>query len=53
MEMGVDSATIIKADTKIGRSVKAVVLGEAYIERKTKCEQQTFVCVLGEKERSC
>ena len=50
VEIDFDSATIIKADTKIENTpVKAVVLGEAYIERKKGDKPQTFVCVLGEK----
>jgi hypothetical protein len=50
VEIDLDSATIIKADTKIEDTpVKAVVLGEAYIERKKGDKPQTFVCVLGEK----
>jgi hypothetical protein len=50
VEIDLDSATLIKADTKIESTpVKAVVLGEAYIERKKGDKPQTFVCVLGEK----
>ena len=50
VEIDLDSARIIKADTKIeSTTVKAVVLGDAYIERKKGDKPQTFVCVLGEK----
>ena len=50
VEIDLDSARIIKADTKIESTVvKAVVLGDAYIERKKGDKPQSFVCVLGEK----
>ncbi|MBV8850934.1 MAG: hypothetical protein JOZ16_15265 [Methylobacteriaceae bacterium] len=50
VEIDLDSATIIKADTKIESTpVKTVILGEAYIERKKGDKPQTFVCILGEK----
>jgi hypothetical protein len=52
VEVDLDSATLVKADTKIENTpVKAVVLGEAYIEREKGDKPQTFVCVLGEKRK--
>jgi hypothetical protein len=48
--LDLDSATVIKADTKIENTVvKRVVLGEAYIERKKSDKPQTFGCIVGEK----
>jgi len=50
VEIDLDSARLIKTDTKIESTpVKAVVLADAYIERKKGDKPQTFVCVLGEK----
>jgi hypothetical protein len=50
LTVDLDSATVIKADTKIENTVvKTVILGEAYIERKKSDKPQTFVCVVGDK----
>jgi hypothetical protein len=45
-----DSARIIKADTAIENvPIRAVVIGEAYVERTRSTKPQTLVCVIGDK----
>jgi hypothetical protein len=49
IEIDLDSAKIINADTNRGRSDQTVVIGEAYIERAKSAKPQTFVCIIGDK----
>jgi hypothetical protein len=45
-----DSAKIIKADTTIENvPIRAVVIGDAYVERAKTTKPQTLVCVIGDK----
>ena len=45
-----DAVTIAKADTKVEDTpVKAVIMGEAYLEKNRTEKPHRFVCLIGEK----
>ena len=45
-----DAVTIAKADTKVEDTpVKAVIMGEAYLEKNKTEKPHRFVCLIGEK----
>ena len=45
-----DSVRVIKMNSKIGDvDIKAMVLGEASIEKKTSSKAKSLICILGEK----
>ena len=45
-----DSVRVIKMNSKIGdMDIKAMVLGEASIEKKTSSKAKSLICILGEK----
>ncbi len=48
--LDMDSLTIAKADTKIEDvSIKTVIMGEAYLEKKEVGNAQHFLCLIGDK----
>jgi hypothetical protein len=48
--LDLDSLTLAKADTKIEDiKVKAILLGEAYLERDRSEKPHQLVCIIGEK----
>lgn len=50
VSLDLDSMQVIKINSSIEDvPVKAVVLGDAYIEKKKSDKAQTFVCIVGEK----
>jgi hypothetical protein len=50
VELDVDSLRVIKMNSKIGNvDIKAMVLGEASIEKKTTSKAKNLICILGEK----
>ncbi len=50
VSLDLDSMRVIKVNSKIEDvSLKAIVLGDAYIEKKKEGKAQTFVCLIGEK----
>ena len=50
VEMDLDSVRVIKMNSKIGDvDIKAMVLGEASIEKKTSSKAKNLICILGEK----
>jgi len=50
VEMDLDSVRVIKMNSKIGDvDIKAMVLGEASIERKQSSKAKNLICILGEK----
>ena len=45
-----DSLTIAKADTKIEETpVRAIIMGEAYLEKREVGNAQHFLCLIGDK----
>lgn len=50
VSLDLDSMRVIKVNSKIEDvPIKALVLGDAYIEKKRSDKAQTFVCIVGEK----
>ena len=50
VELDLDSVRVIKMNSKIGDvDIKAMVLGEASIEKKTSSKAKNLICILGEK----
>ena len=50
VELDLDSVRVIKMNSRIGDvAIKAMVLGEASIEKKTSSKAKNLICVLGEK----
>ena len=50
VELDLDSIRVIKMNSRIGDvAIKAMVLGEASIEKKTSSKAKNLICVLGEK----
>jgi hypothetical protein len=50
VELDLDSVRVIKMNSKIGGvDIKAMVLGDASIEKKTSSKAKNLICVLGEK----
>lgn len=50
VSLDLDSVRVIKINSKIEDvPVRAILLGDAYIERKKSDKAQTFVCLVGEK----
>lgn len=50
LSLDLDSMRVIKVNSKIEDvPVRAIVLGDAYIEKKKSDKAQTFVCVVGDK----
>ena len=50
VELDLDSVRVIKMNSKIGDvDIKAMVLGEASIEKKTSSKSRNLICILGEK----
>ena len=50
----VDGMTIAKANTKVEDTViRTIVMGDAYLEKGKKDTRRTFLCLIGEKARSC
>jgi hypothetical protein len=50
VELDLDSLRVIKMNSKIGDvNIKAMVLGEASIEKKTSSKAKNLICILGEK----
>lgn len=50
VSLDLDSMRVIKVNSKIEDvPIKALVLGDAYIEKKKSDKAQTFVCIVGEK----
>jgi hypothetical protein len=48
--LDLDSVRVIKMNSKIGDvDIKAVVLGEASIEKKTSSKTRNLICIVGEK----
>jgi hypothetical protein len=48
--LDVDGLTVATANTNIeGISVRTVIMGEAYLERKGTGKPQRFLCLIGEK----
>jgi hypothetical protein len=46
----VDGMTIAKANTKVeDTAIKAIVIGDAYLEKGKKDTRRTFLCLIGEK----
>ena len=46
----IDSVRLIKVNSKIGNiDIKAIVLGDANIEKKKSDKTQYFICIVGEK----
>lgn len=45
-----DATTIAKVDTKVeDTAVKAIIMGDAYLERKGQDKPYRFLCLIGEK----
>jgi hypothetical protein len=50
VSINLDTMRVIKVNSKIEDvPIKAIVLGDAYIEKKKSDKAQTFVCIVGEK----
>ena len=50
VEPDLDSVRVIKMNSKIGDvDIKAMVLGEVSIEKKTSSKAKNLICILGEK----
>jgi hypothetical protein len=50
VELDLDSVRVIKMNSKIGGvDIKAMVLGDASIEKKTSSKAKNLICILGEK----
>lgn len=50
VSLDLDSMRVVKVNSKIEDvPIKAVVLGDAYIEKKRTGKAQTFVCIVGDK----
>jgi hypothetical protein len=48
--LDMDSLTVAKANTKVENTpIRAIVLGEVYLERKEVGKAQHFLCLIGEK----
>jgi hypothetical protein len=50
VNLDLDSVRVVKVNSKIENVViKAIVIGEAYIEKQRTGKPQNFVCILGDK----
>jgi hypothetical protein len=50
LSLDLDSMRVIKVNSNIEDvAIKAIVLGDAYIEKKKSDKSQSFVCIVGEK----
>jgi hypothetical protein len=51
--LDVDAMTVAKANTKIEDTpIRTIVIGDAYLEKDKKDTRRTFLCLIGEKEKS-
>jgi hypothetical protein len=50
VNLDLDSVRVVKMNSKIENvEIKAIVLGEAYIEKQKSGKPQNFICILGDK----
>ena len=50
----IDGLAISKAETKVEDTpVKMVIMGDAYLQREKSDKPNRFVCLIGERARSC
>jgi hypothetical protein len=48
--LDMDSLTVAKANTKVeSTAIRAIIMGEVYLERKEVGKAQHFLCLIGEK----
>jgi hypothetical protein len=50
VNLDLDSVRVVKVNSKIENvEIRAIVIGEAYIEKQRTGKPQNFICILGEK----
>jgi hypothetical protein len=52
VNLDLDSVRVVKVNSKIENvEIRAILLGDAYIEKQRTAKPQNFICILGEKGR--